>query len=271
VKFGISCDENPGDPGAVHSGIVERDLNIAVGNELALALQRCGQAVWADWTITYEERVARANANATNVLVACAHNASSNPAAEGAQLIICPGGDDLFNQYSVAQVVGQVLAADGICAKWGIIHEEVYECCAFDRCSVYVEFLFETNPRDVARIRQPGYAHDAAESLCRGLARCFGFAYVPIPAPAPPPLPPVPEPTPTPEPTPAPVPAPPPDPVPEPAPTPAPAPIPEPPAPEPAPAPTTPLSITAEMLADLEHGDLVGLAQLILSEIFRRL
>lgn len=234
MKFGVSCDENPGDPGAVHSGIVERDLNIAVANELARGLIRCGQQAWADFSITFEERVARANSNGTDVLVACAHNASSSPAAEGAQLIICPGGDDLFRQLAVAQIVGQELVADGIAGAWGVIHEEVYECCGFNRGTVYVEFLFETNPRDVARIHEPGYPHDAGEALCRALAKAYSFAYVPEAAPAPAPTP---EPSPTPAP-PAPVPAPPAPPSPEPAPQPpTPAPVPEPPAPAPAPNP----------------------------------
>src|SRR5579859_5296943 len=100
MKFALSCDENPGDPGAVHSGIVERDLNIAVADKLAEALERCGQSVWKDWTITYVQRVAHANAWPADWIVACAHNASSSPGAEGAQLIICPGGDNVNNQLN---------------------------------------------------------------------------------------------------------------------------------------------------------------------------
>jgi N-acetylmuramoyl-L-alanine amidase len=226
MKFALSCDENPGDPGAVHNGIVERNLNIAVALALGSALTRCGQAIWADFSLTFEQRVAAANANGSDVLVACAHNASSNPAAEGAQLIICPGGDGDFRQLELAQLAGQQLKADGIAGAWSVIHEDVYECCAFDRATVYVEFLFETNPRDVAEIHSAGYATAAAESLCKALARGLGFAYVPAvipqpPAPAPAPAPkpdPSPPPAPAPNPTPAPVPMPPlePPPIPEP-------------------------------------------------------
>jgi len=211
MKFALSCDENPGDPGAVHNGIVERDLNIEVATAAAAALIRCGQQVWADFSITYAERVAAANSNGSDVLVACAHNASSSPGAEGAQLIICPGGDGILRQAEVAGIVGAQLVADGIAAAWSIYHEAVTECCAFDRASVYVEFLFETNPRDVARIHTAGYPHDAGESLARGLAKAYGFAYVaehtapPIPTPAPEPVP-APPVAPVPLPTPAPIP-----------------------------------------------------------------
>lgn len=251
MKFALSCDENPGDPGAVHSGIVERDLNIAVALALGAALVRSGQQIWADFSITYSQRVVTANGNGSDVLVACAHNAAGNPAAEGAQMLICPGGDDAFRQLAVAQVVGQQLVADGIAGAWSVYHEAVVECCDFDRCSVYAELLFETNPRDVARIQTPGYALDAGESLARGLAKAFGFAYVPHPAP----LPPAPKP-PDPIPAPAPVPAPPPVPVPQPAPpvTPQPAPQPDPtppivvppisPPPVPEPAPVAEAGVT---------------------------
>jgi hypothetical protein len=252
VKFALSCDENPGDPGAVHSGIVERDLNIAVAMQLGAALTRCGQGVWADFSITFEQRVTQANANGSDVLVACAHNASSNPGAEGAQLIICPGGDNLFNQYAVAQVVGAGLVADGIAGTYGIIHESVYECCGFDRCSVYVELLFETNPRDVAEIHSPGYATAAAESLCRALGIAFGFAYIPAVIVKPPA--PIPAPAPLPLPTPAPVP-----------PAPVVPPVNPPPIPEPAPVAEAGVT-TSEwklVLAYLAQGAAVGTADLV--------
>lgn len=218
VKFALSCDENPGDPGAVHSGITERTVNIAVAMALGAALVRCRQSVWADFSIDYVTRAREANANGSDVLVACAHNASSSPAAEGAQLIICPGGDGLFRQLAVANIVGTQLVADGIAGRYGIVHESVLECCEFDRCSVYAEILFETNARDVAVIKSADYAHRAAESLCRGLAKAFGFAYIaavdpapaptPPPAPAPPVAPPAPAPVVPPLPTPTPVPTP---------------------------------------------------------------
>lgn len=243
MKFALSCDENPGDPGAVHSGIIERNLNIAVAMQLGAALTRCHQQVWADFSLTYEQRVAEANRNGTNWLVACAHNASSNPAAEGAQLIICPGGDDVNSQLAVANAVGAQLVADGIAQRFGVIHEDVYECCATAMGAVYVEFLFETNPRDVAEIHTPDYAHAAAESLCRGLAKGLGFAYVPALAPTPAPAP-APTPAPAPAPAPEPPPAPPePLPAPQPPPEPAPAPPPVPaPAPEPPQGPETPVA-----------------------------
>jgi N-acetylmuramoyl-L-alanine amidase-like protein len=192
MKIAISCDENPGDPGAVHNNIVERSLNIQVATVLVTALQRCKQTVWFDDTITYIDRVRLANQGNYDVLVACAHNASSNPAAEGAQLLICTGGDQIENQLNVANIVGEQLVKDGIAQHYGIVHEDVYECCQFNKCSVYIEFLFETNARDVARIKQLGYSQDAAESACKGLAQAFGFVYIPPsqPQPSPEPKPP---------------------------------------------------------------------------------
>ena len=78
MRIAISPDENPGDPGAVHNGIVERDVNIKVATALQAALQRCGQDAWFDAGITFEERVAKANSDGTQLLVACAHNAATS-------------------------------------------------------------------------------------------------------------------------------------------------------------------------------------------------
>lgn len=179
MKIGLSPDENPGDPGAVDNGIVERDINIAVATHLQSALARCGQEVWFDPSLTYEQRVAKANSDGTQLLIACAHNASGSPDAEGAVLVICPGGDEVQRQGELAKAIGDQLVAGGLVGRWNIYHENVYEGCEFNGPTGYVEFAYETNPTDAATIKQPDYAPRAAELLCQGIASWAGFAYAP--------------------------------------------------------------------------------------------
>jgi hypothetical protein len=71
MRFCLSCDEDPGDPGTQAGGINERDQNVLVCNFLQSALRRCGQTVSFNDLITYVARVAQANADGTDVLVAC--------------------------------------------------------------------------------------------------------------------------------------------------------------------------------------------------------
>lgn len=186
MRIAISPDENPGDPGAVDNGIVERDVNIAVAQQLQAALQRCGQDAWFNPNITFEQRVTEANKDGTSLLVACAHNAAGSPAAEGALFLFCKGDDDgasakaFGKQMLLAEKCGESLTGGGLVAHWNVYIEDVYECCVFDSDTLYCEFGYETNPSDAATIKQPDYAHRAAELLCQGIAAAEGFAYAPI-------------------------------------------------------------------------------------------
>ncbi len=188
MQFAISPDENPGDPGAVHNGIVERDVNIAVASHLEAALKRSGQDVWFDSSITFTQRINEANANGTQVLVACAHNAAGSPAAEGAQFLFCGAAAHAFgHQQAAADKCGATLVAGGLVQHYSTYDENVAECCDFNGDTVYVEFGFETNPTDAATIKQPDYPSRAAELLCQGLAATFGFPYAPPVHPSAPP------------------------------------------------------------------------------------
>ncbi len=185
MRIAISPDENPGDPGAVHNGIVERDVNIKVATALQTALQRSGQDAWFNPNITFEQRVAEANADGTQLLVACAHNAAGSPAAEGALFLFCAGDDAgasakaFGHQQLLAARVGAALVAGGLVAHWGEYVEDVYECCVFNNDTLYCELGYETNPDDAARIKQPDYPTRAAELIAQGVASALGFPYAP--------------------------------------------------------------------------------------------
>jgi hypothetical protein len=195
MRIAISPDENPGDPGAVHSGIVERTVNIAVATALEAALKRSGQDAWFNPSITYQERVDEANRDGSQLLVACAHNAAGSPAAEGALFIVCPVDNDggaaalaFGHQKALAEKVGELLIAGGLAGHWSFYAEEVYECCAFNGDTLYCELGYETNPTDAARIKQPDYPVRAAELIAQGIAMVMGFNYSPLhPVSAPPP------------------------------------------------------------------------------------
>jgi N-acetylmuramoyl-L-alanine amidase len=212
MRVTLSCDENPGDPGTTAGGLNERDVNISVCSILAGVLHRCGVDVAFDPSITYVQRVARANGDGTDLLVAIAHNAAGSPAAEGTVFVFCgPEGKRFGKQLAAASAVGNALIAAGVAGTWTTFEEEVYECCAFNKDTVYCEVLYQTNPRDLAVIKEAGYAERAAEAIAKGLSEVYGFHYTPAvqPAPAPVPVvasPPPPAPAPTIAPTPAPAP-----------------------------------------------------------------
>jgi len=200
MRIAISPDENPGDPGTTADpAITERDLNVKVATALEAALQRCGQDAWFDHSITFEERVNKANADGTRALVACAHNAGGG---EGTVFVFCDGGheaqtprwsDGSANQQDrLAQRIGVHLVGDGVSPRWTTFDENVFESCDFQFDTAYIEYLFMDNAGDQARLASPDYPQRAAEATVKGLADVFGFAYVApgsSPAPVDPPVP----------------------------------------------------------------------------------
>lgn len=176
----ISPDENPDDPGSVAAdGTTERSLNLKVAYDLQSALERCGQVVRFDPTITYVERVRQANQAGADLLVACAHN-ESTAGLSGTQFVFCPGGQQFGRQAAAASAVYAQLA---LIPGWPPRHsdavENVYECCVFGGDTVYTEYLY-MSVDDQRMWAQPGYPLAAAEATARGLAAVYGFTYVPL-------------------------------------------------------------------------------------------
>lgn len=191
MRVTISCDEDPGQPGSVAAdGTTERSVNIRVALALQAVLERCGVQQSFDPNIGVVQRVAQANRDGTDLLVACAHN-SSTDGASGTQFVFSPGGEQFGRQAVAADAVyGELRLLPGWPARRGNIEENVYECWAFNRDTVYAELLF-MSPQDRALWSRPDYAPMVAEAMVRGLAKVYGFAYLPpgadsvTPAPAP--------------------------------------------------------------------------------------
>jgi hypothetical protein len=181
MRIAISPDENPGDSGSVAAdGTTERSVNVRVCLALLQALLRCGQDAWFFPNMTYQQRVAAANGDGTSLLVACAHN-ESTPGLSGTQFVFCPGGRSFGRQAAAADAVYRELAQlPGWRGRRGDVEENIYECCAFDRDTVYCEYLF-MSPDDEPLWSASGYAERVAEATARGLAAIYGFTYVPVP------------------------------------------------------------------------------------------
>lgn len=184
MRVAISPDENSDDPGSVApDGTTERSLNLRVAGALLVALTRSGVDAWFDPTITYVDRVGLANADGTDVLVACAHN-ESTPLERGTQFVFCAGGQLFGQQAQAATNVYQHLAQlPGWPFRRPDAVEAVYECCMFQRDTVYVEYLY-MNDADAVLWKRPEYPQLVAEATAQGLAQTYHFAYVPPKEPA---------------------------------------------------------------------------------------
>lgn len=179
MRIAISPDEDPDQTGSVAAdGTTERSVNLQVARALQVAFQRCGQDAWFEPGITYIERVTRANADGTELLVACAHDVST-PGVSGGCFVFCPGGLEFGKQAHAADSVYASLAVlPGWPARRPNVVEDVYECCAFDGDTVYIEYLC-MSPDDEPLWSAPNYAMRVAEATCRALSSVYGFPYVP--------------------------------------------------------------------------------------------
>jgi hypothetical protein len=153
-------------------------VNVRVAAALQAALVRCGQDAWFDPSITFVDRVARANGDGTSLLVACAHN-ESTPGLSGTQFVFCPGGQSFGRQAAAAAAVyAQLAQIPGWPARRGDAVENIYECCAFGGDTCYAELLF-MSPDDERQWSRADYPALAGEAIARGLANTYGFTYTP--------------------------------------------------------------------------------------------
>lgn len=188
MRIAISCDENPGDSGSVAAnGTPERVVNVRVATALESVLRRCGVDAWFDSSITYVERVARANSDGSSVLVACAHN-ESTPGFSGTQFVFCPGGQSFGKQSAAAAAVYAELDKLTVAGPSGTLTwpkrlsdavENIYECCNFDGDTVYIEYL-AMSVDDQPWWSRSDYPSLVTEATARALAVVYGFTYVPV-------------------------------------------------------------------------------------------
>lgn len=192
MRIAISPDEDPGQSGTTADpSVTERELNVRVAEALQAELGRCKQDAWFNPNIGVVQRVAEANGDGTELLIACAHNAGGG---EGTVFVFCPGGEQSGKQAAYADAVQAELVNAGITAGGEHRYDEnVYECCGFGRDTLYCELLFMDSGHDRAIYHAPDYPAKAAAAIARGVSKVAGFEYVPAAPPSPPAPPPAPE------------------------------------------------------------------------------
>ena len=186
MRIAISPDENPGDPGSVGpDSTTERSVNVRIATALEAALRRCGQDAWFDPSITFTQRVQRANADGTTLLIACANN-EDTPGVSGTQFVFCaPDGPSFGHQAALADAIFAELWSGGLTSgRRRDFLGAIAECCDFRGDTAYVEFSC-MSPDDQHFWSDPHWAVAVAEATARGVAKVFGFAYL-VPTPPPP-------------------------------------------------------------------------------------
>lgn len=177
----INPDEDPGQPGStVDPFIQERDLNVIVCNALSRALQRCGQTVYWDEHMTFEQLIGQANALPADLVLAVGHNGGGGSYA---LTILCPGGEGQGQQSALAAAIAaEVGAYTGQPGKQ--LSEQLAVLCQTNMDAVFIEPGFMDDPtghfQSLYHSDTNAYAEAVAEAITRGVASVKGFPFVPV-------------------------------------------------------------------------------------------
>lgn len=166
------------DPGARSTGINEKDLNLAVAQELQVMLSHSGEidsvlTRSSDETLMLAPRAARANETGADLLVSIHFNAdpdddgANDPEAEGKEIWIYPGSD-LGRQLaeSIEHSFRQEFPDEPF---RGIKERGLYMLRKTTMPAVLVELAFIDNSESNRQLRLPATRRQLAFSLMRGI------------------------------------------------------------------------------------------------------
>jgi hypothetical protein len=175
----LSPDEDPGTTGSVGAdGTTERSVNVEMASAALTAFRRCGVDARFNPAIGFVRRVEQANAAGAALLVAFANN-ESTPGQFGTEFVFCDANAPSFGrQRAVADAVARSMVARGLTSRIrGDAYVGVYECCAFNGDTLYLEASC-MSPDDQHFWGSPAWRVATAEAVVEACASVYGFAYV---------------------------------------------------------------------------------------------
>ena len=169
------------DSGAVGtSGILEKDLNLAVAQHAQAALQRLGYQVVltrsADTQVSLSERVRFAQQAKAAALVSIHHNAAPDPQAHGTEAYYCPG--DPVGARLAQAVYDRMIARLGTAPR-GVKASRLYVPCGGAQVhipSCLVEVAFVSHPEEAAKAASSTFQALAGQAIAEGVDRFFAGA-----------------------------------------------------------------------------------------------
>jgi N-acetylmuramoyl-L-alanine amidase len=160
------------DNGAVWGYAEEADLNLAIANDLASALEGIGTGVLltrgADYTVTLKDRVKIANTLAAKAFVSIHCDAWHNTTASGMSVHIHPGSKQ--GRALAEPIQDRLMATFPGHYHRGIIESDFYVLRQTLMPAVLVECEFLSNPTTRAFLRDPAHQFELAMAIARGVS-----------------------------------------------------------------------------------------------------
>ena len=159
------------DPGAIHGGIQEKDLNRRVATKVAGLLAQKGVSVTMtrrdDRLVELEDRAAVANRLSADLFVSIHADSAPSAGAEGFTLYIAT--DASRDSHAAARAIERAMAGTGL-GNRGVRRHDYRVLVATAGPAVLIEMGYLTNARDRARLTDPRFQDRLADAIAEGIA-----------------------------------------------------------------------------------------------------
>ncbi|MCX8130062.1 MAG: N-acetylmuramoyl-L-alanine amidase [Clostridia bacterium] len=175
VPFVVVIDPGHGgkDPGAVYSGIREKDLNLDISKRLNLLLKEEGIKTYMtrfdDRFLGLYDRSALANRVNADLLISVHNNAAGSSSTWGSMSLYYPGRSNFNGRLtarSFASIVQKEMTDKLSTFDWGEIERpKLAVLRTANMPAVIAEVGYMTNAKELKKLMDPDYRQDAAEAL----------------------------------------------------------------------------------------------------------
>lgn len=169
------------DPGAVHNGVNEKDVNLAVSHKLNEGLKNKGYTTIMtredDIFIELKERANIANRNGADLFISIHSNSNPNANVSGIQVLYHSKDKEYVRKeetYNLANIImEELIKGTGAQNKGLIARERTVVIRDTNMPAVLIELGFLTNSNEAQLLKDEAYQELLAESIIRGIERYF--------------------------------------------------------------------------------------------------
>ncbi len=173
------------DPGAVHEGVREAVINLAVAERVYVLLQddprvRVSMTRTEDISISLEQRMALANKANAAVYVSLHANTYHDPRIRGIETLVSEAQPPGSPSWQLAEILQRAVTTATGARDRGVRSQDLYLHRA-QMPAVLLEMGFMTNPQESALLLMSSYQQRLARAIYDGILEYLAFAFPSFP------------------------------------------------------------------------------------------
>jgi N-acetylmuramoyl-L-alanine amidase len=168
------------DPGAVHEGVREAVINLAVAERVYVLLQddprvRVSMTRTGDTSISLEQRMALANKSKAAAYVSLHANTYHDPRVRGIETLVSETQPPGSPSWQLAEILQRAVTTATGARDRGVRSQDLYLHHA-KMPAVLLEMGFMTSPQESALLLTPAYQQRLATAIYEGILEYLAFA-----------------------------------------------------------------------------------------------